>query len=124
MIFGRVLDASTLVAFAAQTSVYAAALIWTAVEENIVLVVPSTAVAVAWAELDAEQHPVLEVLLRLPVTVVDTLDAERARTIGILGGDQPDTHAAACVRERGWPLITADATRYTRYPGLTVEELP
>lgn len=108
-------------AFAGQTSVYAAALIWTAVEENIVLVVPSTAVAVAWAELDAQQHPALEVLLRLPVTVVDILDAERARTIGILGGDQQDTHAAACARERGWPLITA---RYTRYSGLTVEELP
>lgn len=124
MISGRVLDASALVAFAGESSVYAAALIWTAVEENIVLVVPSTAIAAAWAELDAEQHPILEVLLRLPVSVVDPLDAERARTIGILGGDQPDAHAAACARERSWPLVTADASHYTAHPGLDIEELP
>ena len=51
MIGGRVLDASALVAFASQSSMYAAALVWTAVEEGIVLVVPSTAVAVAVAAL-------------------------------------------------------------------------
>jgi antitoxin ParD1/3/4 len=36
MIGGRVLDASALVGFAAQSSVYAAALVWTAVEEGVV----------------------------------------------------------------------------------------
>jgi len=62
VIGGRVLDASALVAFTAQRSVYAAALVWTAVEESIVLVVPSTAIATAWADLEDKNHPVLEVL--------------------------------------------------------------
>lgn len=62
MIGGRVLDASALVVFATQRSVYAAALVWTAVEESIVLVVPSTAIATAWADLEDKNHPVLEVL--------------------------------------------------------------
>jgi hypothetical protein len=51
VIGGRVLDASALVAFASGDSIYAAALVWTAVEEGIVLVVPSTAIAAAWAQL-------------------------------------------------------------------------
>jgi len=63
VIGGRVLDASALVVFATQRSVYAAALVWTAVEETIVLVVPSTAIGTAWADLeDKKNHPVLEVL--------------------------------------------------------------
>ena len=45
MIGGRILDGSALVAFARGTSLYAAAAVWTAVEESIVLIVPSTAVA-------------------------------------------------------------------------------
>ena len=60
MIGGRVLDSSALVAFARGTSIYAAAAVWTAVEESIVLIVPSTAVAAAWAELTEGHHPVLE----------------------------------------------------------------
>ena len=51
---------------------------WTAVEEGIVLVVPSTALGKAWAKLTDKDHDVLEVLLRLPVTVVDDLTGTRA----------------------------------------------
>jgi hypothetical protein len=65
VIGGRILDTSALVAFARGTCIYASAAVWTAVEESIV---PSTAVAAAWAELAVEHHPVLEVLLQLPVT--------------------------------------------------------
>lgn len=124
MIGGRVLDASALVAFASQSSVYAAALVWTAIEENMVLVVPSTALAAALAELEDKHRPVVEVLLRLPVTVVDVLDVDEARLVGALGGAQWDAHAVTCARGRGWPLVTADAARYARFGDLEIEQLP
>ncbi len=114
-----------MVTFARRESVYADALVWTAVEESIVMVIPSTVVAAALAELDPKYHPVLEVLLQVPVTVVDALDVERARAVGLLGGSQPDAHAAACARERGWPVVTADAARYAEFGDVfEVEVLP
>ncbi len=78
----------------------------------IVLVLPPTAIATAWADLEDQHHPVLEVLLRLPVTVVDVLDGERARAVGGLGGPQLEAHAVACSLDRGWPLVTTDPARY------------
>jgi predicted nucleic acid-binding protein len=126
VIGGRVLDASAVVAFAAGHSVYAAALVWTAVEEGIVLTLPSTAVATAWSKLREKDHPVLEVLLHLPVSVTDDLTATRARAIGALGGEQVNAHALLCARERGWALVTADASRYSGVDlaGVEVEPLP
>lgn len=125
MIGGRVLDTSALVAFAARSSVYAEALVWTAVEEGLVLVVPSTAAAAAVAELGEKDLPVLEVLLVLPVTVVDDLTLARARAVGHLGGDQLAAHVVACARDRGWPVVTAIADRYHAHAGtVEVEQLP
>lgn len=124
MISGRSLDASALVAFAAERSVCAAALVWTAAEENITLAVPSTAIAAARSRLDDSHRPILDVLLHLPVTVVDTLDADRARRVELLGGTQLDAHAVACARERGWPLVTDDADRYKVFGELELEPLP
>lgn len=113
MIGGRVLDAAALVAFASRTSVYAEALVWTAVEEGLVLVVPSSAVAAAWTQLEEKDHLVLDVLLQLPVTVVDDLTAARARAVGTWGGDPLDAHALLCASDRGRPLVTGDAARYS-----------
>ena len=125
MIGGRVLDASAVIAFASRTSIYAQALVWTAVEEGIVLVVPSTALGKAWATLAEEKdHDVLEVLLRLPVTLVDDLTGARARAIGELGGDQLDAHALLCARDRGWAVVTGDAARYSVVDGVEIEPLP
>ncbi|QYN39902.1 hypothetical protein K1T35_23555 [Pseudonocardia sp. DSM 110487] len=126
MIGGRVLDASALVGFASGESIYAAALVWTAVEEAIVLVVPSTAIAAAWAQLPDKDHLVLLVLLSLPITVVDDLDATRARAVGAFGGDQPEAHALLCAHDRGYALVTADASRYTglRAAGVDIDQLP
>lgn len=124
MIGGRVLDTSALLAFARGTSIYAAAAVWTAVEESIVLVVPSTAVAAAWAELADDCGPVLEVLLQLPVTVIDALDERQARAVGRLGGHQADAHAIACAQERGWPLLTAHPDQYTFYKHTGVDLEP
>ncbi|MGQ0776658.1 MAG: hypothetical protein ACT4NY_19895 [Pseudonocardiales bacterium] len=101
MIGGRVLDTSALLAFATESSVYCAALVWTAVKESIVLAIPSTAVAAAWATLEVDKYPVLEVLFTLHVTIIDPLDGERARVVGLLGGAQIDAHAIACAQQRG-----------------------
>lgn len=118
MIGGRVFDTSALVAFAEQRSVYAAPSVWTATEEDIVLLLPSTAVSAAWAALHPDDHPVLAVLLGLPISVVDDLDNRRARQVGELAaghhlvGNLADAHAATCARDRGWSLITAVGHRY------------
>jgi hypothetical protein len=126
VIGGRALDASAIVAFATGRSIYAAALVWTAVEEGIVLVLPSTAIAAAWAQLPEKDHRVLEVLLQLPVTVVDDLTATRARTVGARGGDQLHAHALLCAQERGWALVTDDSDQYAGVDraGVEVEQLP
>lgn len=126
MIGGRVLDTSALRAFATESSVYCAALVWTAVKESIVLAVPSTAVAEVWTTLDGDKYPVLDVLFHLHVTVIDSLDGERARTVGRLGGPQTDAHAIACAHQRGWPLVTAEPARYRSYgrTGVEIETLP
>jgi hypothetical protein len=122
VIGGRVLDSSALTAFAAQRSLYATALVWTAVEEGMVLVLPATAVAEAWSELDEDGRAVLEVLLRLPVAVVDALDLDRAREVGARGGDCR-AHAVVCAGDRGWPLVTGAAERYAGRQ-LDLEPLP
>jgi hypothetical protein len=126
VIGGRVLDASALVAFASGTSIYAAALVWTAVEEGMVLAIPSSAIATAWSELAEKDHPVLEVLLRLPTAVVDDLDQATAREVGARGGDLVAAHAVHCAIRRGWPLVTANAAGYcgTASAGVEIEQLP
>jgi len=126
VIGGRVLDTSALLAFATESSVYCAALVWTAVTESIVLAIPSTAIAAAWATADPDKYPVLDVLLQLHVTVIDPLDGARARTVGLLGGAQADAHAIACAQQRGWPLVTAEPARYGAYGhiGVEIEALP
>jgi hypothetical protein len=41
------------------------------------------------------------------------------------GRDQLAAHAAACARDRAWPLVTAAADRYVEFSGLVeVEQLP
>jgi hypothetical protein len=106
--------------------VYSAALVWTAVEEGLVLSIPSTGVAAAWAQLHEKDRPVLEVLLHLPVAVIDDLTAARARTVGWVGGELLEAHALLCARDRGWPLVTSNATRYvgTDLAGVDLEQLP
>ena len=60
-----------------------------------------------------------------PVTVVDDLPAARAYAVGTLGGESRDAHAVACARDRGWPLVTAEAHRYAAHDrGNEVEQLP
>ena len=129
MIGGQVLDLSALLSFARQTSIYAAALVWTAVEEDIVLLVPSTAVSLAWAQLDATAEPVLDVLIGLPIVVVDDLTRARGREIGEWLRSRTArldiAHAAVCAAQRQWPLVTAERATYEQDQiDLAIEPLP
>ncbi len=128
MIGGRVLDASFLAAFASRTSIYAEAAVWAAMDHGVVLVVPSSATAVAAAQLTAKDMGVLEVLLALPVTVADELTTTRARAVAEvaaeLNTDLLTAHVVACARERGWPVITAEPDRYRGRAGVEIEPLP
>lgn len=128
MIGGRVLDVSFLVAFASRTSVYSEAAVWTAMDRGVVLLVPSSALTMAAAQLTTKDMPVLEVLLALPVTVPDDLTSVRARTVAEvaaeLDADLATAHVVACARERGWPVITGEPDRYRGRAGVEVEPLP
>jgi hypothetical protein len=129
VIGGRVLDVSTLVDFAAERP-YPQALVWTAVQEDIVLAVPACALASAWAQTPARAHDALDVLLGLPVTVVEQLDQPAAREVGRLlaGGDVDAVRAGQVVHSglrRGWPVVTAEpAPLRSVDPRVEVDELP
>lgn len=116
MIGGRVLDTSALVDFATGKSVYSQALVWVAVEQGIVLAVPAAALMAAWASLPPSDPDPLDVLLGLPVTVVDPLDEHSAREAAKLAaagiadpfGSIAAGHVAWCARQRGWPIVTSE----------------
>lgn len=124
------LDASTLVGFAL-VQPYPQALVWTAVEEGMVLVVPTTALATAWARTPVDRHDALAVLLALPNTVLESFDPTTARQVGLMLGLSPTPdavragHVVACGLRRGWPVVTGepDVLRHLD-PGLDVDALP
>lgn len=130
MIGGWVLDVDALSGFASGGSVYAQAVVWTAVEENVVLAVPAAVLASSVALLGEKHQPALDVLLNLPVTIVEDLTRQRAHEVGQLlasasEGDLAIGHAVRCAQDRNWPLVTADAVAARRLdPGVDVRELP
>lgn len=130
MIGGRVLDASALAAFATGRPVYVRALVWAAVEENLVLAIPSAALGRAWSLVDPEHHAALQVLLGLPNTVIDELNPAMAQESGLLmaASGQNDLVAgqvAATVRRRGWPAVTGEPGALRKMDGtVLIEELP
>jgi hypothetical protein len=123
---GRILDSSAILAFVAGAP-YPSAVVWHAVEQNLVLAIPSAALSEAWAYARPEDYDVLEVLLGLPVVVVvDDLGAVVRPPVPV----RRDPHAAAHVvrrgRERpGWAIVTgrAEALRALD-PDVEVDELP
>lgn len=130
MIGGRVLDSTALAAFATGRPVYVRALVWAAVEEHLVLAVPSTALGRAWAVLSPEHHSALKVLLDLPNTVIDELTPTAAQESGLLlaASGQDDIVAgqvAACARRRGWPAVTGEPGTLRKLDtAVIIEELP
>lgn len=130
MIGGRVLDTTALAAFAIGRPVYVRALVWAAVEENIVLAVPTAALGRAWALLGPEHHAALQVLLDLPNTVIDELGPASALESGLLlaasgHDDIVAGQVAVSARRRGWPAVTGDpATLRKLDTSVPIEELP
>jgi hypothetical protein len=130
VIGGWVLDADALTGFATGSSVYVQALVWTAVEENVVLAVPATVLAQSVARINERDQPALTVLLDLPVTIVDDLERQRATDVGhllavVAGDDLALGHAVRCAQQRGWPLVTGDKTAARRLDdAIDVRELP
>lgn len=130
VIGGRVLDTSALEYFATGRSIYARALVWAAVEQGDVLVVPTTALTAAWARTPPEARPVLEVLLGLPNTVVEVLNGPTAYYVGQLlaaagRGEPVAGHVVWCWRQRGWAVLTAAPDPLCELdPEVDIEELP
>jgi hypothetical protein len=132
VIGGRVLDVNAVVGFSTGQSVYTEALVMTAIEENIVLTIPSTALARASALIPPGHELGLDVLLGLPCTVVDALDAVQARALGALlqqggepRGDIAAAHIVHCARRRGWPVVTSDHEPLLTLDGsIEIENLP
>ena len=130
MIGGRVLDTSAVVQFASNTSIYMQSAVWVALEESLVLAIPATSLTEAWAQADPSSYDALEVLLGLPITVIEPLDAAQTEPVGKLLAAAPGTdlragQVAHVARRRGWPVITAAAVPLRRIdPALDVEDLP
>ncbi|MET0188847.1 MAG: hypothetical protein ABW212_07625 [Pseudonocardia sediminis] len=130
MIGGRVLDSSALAAFATGRPVYVRALVWAAVEQNIVLAIPSAALGRAWSVLEPEHHAALQVLLGLPNTVIHELDPTTAQEAGLLmaasGQDDIVTgQVVSTARRRGWPAVTGDPGALRKLDAAVfIEELP
>jgi hypothetical protein len=130
MIGGRVLDSTALAAFAVGRPVYMRALVWAAVEANIVLAIPTGALGRAWAIVPPEHHAALRVLLDLPNTVIDELTPASAQDAGLLMAaagldDIAAGQVAASARRRGWPAVTGEPGALRKLDAaLLVEELP
>jgi len=130
VIGGRVLDSTALAAFAVGRPVYMRALVWAAVEANIVLAVPSAALGRAWGLVEQDHHAALRVLLDLPNTVIDELTPASAHESGLLlaAAGQDDIAAAqvaASARRRGWPAVTGEPGTLRKLDtAVMIEELP
>jgi hypothetical protein len=130
VIGGRVLDSTALAAFAIGRPVYMRALVWAAVEANIVLAVPSAALGRAWGLVEQDHHDALRVLLDLPNTVIDELTPASAREAGLLlaAAGQDDIAAAqvaSSARRRGWPAVTGEPGALRKLDtAVQIEDLP
>ena len=130
VIGGRVLDSTALAAFAIGRPVYMRALVWAAVEANLVLAVPSAALGRAWGLVEQDHHDALRVLLDLPNTVIDELTPASAREAGLLlaAAGQDDIAAAqvaSSARRRGWPAVTGEPGTLRKLDtAVLIEELP
>jgi PIN domain nuclease of toxin-antitoxin system len=127
---GVVLDSTALLAFVSGR-LYAAAVVWHAVEQGVVLMVPAVSLADAQARLAPADLQVIEVLGDLPVTVVIDLTRNEARQVAAMlaKAGKPDClaagHAAWTARNRGMPVLTSDlALLRALAADIEINELP
>ncbi|GAA2286103.1 MULTISPECIES: hypothetical protein [Glycomyces] len=131
MIGGRILDVSAIVGFATSMP-YPQAVVFTALEQNVVLAIPSGALAEAWSQARRRDRDALLVLLGLPVTVVMDLDQKSARDVGLMlsrsrqHGNIAAGHVAWCGLNRpGWPIVTGEPKTLLAFDAsLEIDQLP
>lgn len=127
---GVVLDSTALLAFVSGRP-YVAAVVWHAVDQGVVLVVPAASLADAQARVPPADLEVIETLLDLPVTVVIDLTRSAARQVAavLAKAGKPDClaagHAVLTARHRGMPVLTSDPTLLRALAAdIEIDELP
>lgn len=127
---GVVLDSTALLAFVSGRP-YVSAVVWHAVAQGVVLVVPAASLADAQARLVSADLEVIETLVDLPVTVVVDLTRGEARRVAtvLAKAGKPDClaagHAAWTAQNRGIPVITIDpALLRALAADIEIDELP
>ena len=133
MIGGRVLDTSAIYAWS-RRSPYAEAVVWSSVQDHIVIAVPIPALAAALSQIRERDWDIVDALLDLPVTIT-TGDLTRVsvsslvKTLRPAGSHAPAALTAASVVEaatsRGWPVLTSEPyPLHSLAPQLVIEYLP
>jgi hypothetical protein len=116
---GWVLDHHAVAAWA-RVQPYAQALVWSAMEVGMTVVVPAAVLPLAYADTAESDHDVLGELLELPVTVFDPLTAVEAPDLGrvLAGAIDPAAltrdalalaHVVHAASRRGWPVLTGNS---------------
>lgn len=132
---GWVLDHHAVSAWA-RVQPYAQALVWSAMEVGMTVVVPAAVLPLAYADTAEQDHDVLRELLELPVTVFDPLTAVEAPELGRILATATDpaalmrdslalAHVVHAAHRRGWPVLTGHAAGLRALdPRLDLDELP
>ena len=132
---GWVLDHHAVAAWA-RVQPYAQALVWSAMEVGMTVVVPAAVLPLAYADTREQDHDVLRELLELPVTLFDPLTAAEARELGRVLATAADpaalkldalslAHVVHAAHRRGWAVLTGNATGLRALdPSLDLDELP
>ncbi|MGW1819100.1 hypothetical protein ACWCQM_36755 [Streptomyces sp. NPDC002125] len=130
MIGGRILDTTALTA-AARGSLYMQALLSVAHQRVIPLLVPSTALSDAYADLKPDAAHALSAIVQFPLLTVEALDEADARGSGLLRSNAASEagtaagHVAYLAAARQWPVITGEPDRLRAlYPDIELEDLP
>jgi len=130
VIGGRILDTTALTA-AARGSLYMQALLSIAHQRVIPLLVPSTALSDAYADLKPDAAHALSAIIQFPLLTVAALDEADARGAGLLRSNLDSEagtaagHVAYLAAARQWPVITGEPNRLRAlYPDIELEDLP
>lgn len=132
---GWVFDHHAVAAWA-RIQPYAQALVWSAMEVGMTVVVPATVLPLAYADTREQDHDVLAELLELPVTVFDPLSAGEAPELGRVLATAADptaltrdalalAHVVHAASRRGWPVLTGNPADLRALDSrLDLDELP
>ncbi|MGH3929507.1 MAG: hypothetical protein ACRDTF_05965 [Pseudonocardiaceae bacterium] len=132
---GWVLDHHAVAAWA-RVQPYAQALVWSAMEVGMSVVVPAAVLPLAYADTRWQDHDVLRELLELPVTLFDPLTTADAPELGRILATAADpaalkldalalAHVAHAAQRRGWPVLTGNAMGLQALDSsLDLDELP